>query len=81
MPKAYRFPPGLLFRDLKAGEYKVLNGRRTVSGQSAYVAGALLPSGECLIIVTDKKSETDLEDYKIRWGIETLIPMSADRKG
>jgi len=62
-----------LFRDLKVGEYKVLRGKRMVCGQSVYVVGMLLPGGEYLLLVTDKNPETALEDYKKRWGIETLF--------
>lgn len=62
-----------LFRDLKVGEYKTLRGRRIVNGQPVYVVGMLLPSGEYLILATDKKAENALEDYKKRWGIETLF--------
>ncbi len=66
-------PAKTLFRDLKAGEYKVLKGRRIVNGQMVYVVGALLPNGEYLILATDKNPETALENYKKRWGIETLF--------
>ena len=62
-----------LFRDLKAGEYKVLKGRRLVNGQMVYVVGALLPDGEYLILATDKNPVTALEEYKKRQGIETLF--------
>ncbi len=66
-------PAKNLFRNLKVGEYKVLNGRRLVNGQLVYVVGALLPSGEYLILATDKNPVTALENYKKRWGIETLF--------
>ena len=66
-------PAKTLFGDLKAGEYKVLKGRRIVNGQSVYVVGALPPNGEYLIPATDKNPETALEDYKKRWAIETLF--------
>ncbi len=66
-------PARTLFRDQKVGEYKVLKGLRLVNGQSVYVAGALLPGGEYLILATDKNPETALEDYKKRQGIETLF--------
>jgi len=66
-------PAKTLFRGLKIGEYKVLKGKRIVNGQSVYVVGMLLPSGEYLILATDKNPETALEDYKKRWGIETLF--------
>ena len=66
-------PAKILFRDLKVGEYKVLKGKRLVNGQLVYVVGALLPDGEYLILATDKNPVTALEDYKKRWGIETLF--------
>ncbi len=62
-----------LFRDLKAGEYKVLKGKRIVNGQSVYVIGALPPGGEHLIPATDKNPETALNYYKKRQGVETLF--------
>jgi len=66
-------PAKNLFRDLKTGESKVLKGRRSVNGVWVYVAGALLPGGEYLIVVTDQNPETALEEYKKRQGIETLF--------
>ena len=57
-------PAKTLFRDQKAGGYKILKGRRIVNGLSVYVVGALQPSGEYLILVTDEKPETAL-DLKI----------------
>ncbi len=62
-----------LFKDLKKGEHKVLRGKRLVNGQWVYVIGMLLPTGEYLILVTDKNPEQSLEEYKKRWGIETLF--------
>jgi len=62
-----------LFRDLKVGEYRVLKGLRIVNGQSVYVVGMQLPNGEYLILATDKSPATALEEYKKRWGIETLF--------
>ena len=66
-------PARRLFRDLKAGEYRILKGKRIVNGQPVYVVGMLLPGGEYLILATDKKTETTLEEYKKRRGIETLF--------
>ncbi len=66
-------PAKTLFRDLKIGEYKVLKGKRIVNGQSVYVVGGLLPDGEYLILAADKNPEAALENYKKRWGIETLF--------
>lgn len=71
--KGVPVPAKTLFRDLKVGEYRILKGLRTVNGQPVYVVGMLLPNGEYLIPATDRKPETALEDYKKRWGIETLF--------
>ena len=66
-------PAKALFRDLKVSEFKILKGKRIVNDQSVYVVGALLQSGEYLILTTDINPEAALEDYKKRWGIETLF--------
>ena len=66
-------PARRLFRDLRAGEHRILKGQRIVNGQPVYVVGMFLPGGEYLIPVTDKNAETALEDYKKRRGIETLF--------
>lgn len=66
-------PAKNLFRELKAGEYKILKGLRQVCGVELYVVGMLLPKGEYLILVTDKDPETALYDYLQRWEIETLF--------
>ena len=66
-------PANTLFRMLKVGEYTVLEGRRSVLGVELFVIGMLLPDGEYLILVTDSDPETALDDYKQRWGIETLF--------
>lgn len=64
-----------LFRDLKPGEAKQLDGKRQVFGMELYVTGMKLPSGELLIIASyDSVSYTEmLNDYKKRWGIECLF--------
>ena len=66
-------PAKTLFRDLRVGEYKILEGKRKLRGIDLYVIGLLLPDGEYLILVTDKHPETALDDYAKRWGIETLF--------
>jgi hypothetical protein len=62
-----------LFRHLKSGEYSVLNGKRLVNGHWLHVVGTRLPTGELLILATDKNPDQALESYKKRWGIETLF--------
>jgi len=71
--KGIPVPAETLFRDLKAGESKVLKGMRIVNGKSVYVVGMFLPDDEYLILATDRNPEADPEDYKKRQGIETLF--------
>ncbi len=72
-------PAKTLFRDQKAGGYKILKGRRIVNSLSVYVVGALQPGGEYLILVTDEKPVTALEEYKKHQGIETLFQCQKGR--
>ena len=62
-----------LFRDLKVGQYKILEGKRQVCGLQLYVIGLLLPEGEYLILLTQDQPDTALDDYAKRWEIETLF--------
>lgn len=71
--KGLLVPAKTLFRDLKVGEYKLLEGKRHVCGVELFVGGLLLPTGEYLLLVTDRDPETALEDYAQRWEIETLF--------
>jgi hypothetical protein len=71
--KGILVPAKTLFRDLRVGEYKILEGKRKVRGLDLYVIGLLLPDGEYLILVTDKNPEPALDDYAERGGIETLF--------
>lgn len=66
-------PVKRLFRQLKVGRYKVLEGKRNVMGHNLYVIGSKLITGEYMILITDSDPETAIEDYKKRWGIETLF--------
>ncbi|MBF0474710.1 MAG: IS4 family transposase [Deltaproteobacteria bacterium] len=62
-----------LFRGLKPGEVRILEGERLVFGFELFVIGTVLPTGEYLIIVTGKEPETAMTDYAERWEIETLF--------
>ncbi len=66
-------PVKRLFRQLKPGKFKVLEGKRNVMGHDLYIIGSKLPTGEYMILVTDTDPRCALEDYKKRWGIETLF--------
>ncbi len=62
-----------LFRNLKPGEARLLKGQRKICGVKLYIIGAKLPDGKYLILVTDKEPEKALDDYALRWEIETLF--------
>jgi hypothetical protein len=66
-------PGPTLFRDLKPGEDRVVEGKRQVCGVALFVIGMRLPSGEYLLLVTDKEPETALKDDAQRGEIETLF--------
>ena len=68
-----------LFRDLKPGEYKVLEGKRLINGHYLHVIGMMLPDGKYLVLVTDRNPDQALEGYKKRWGIETLFQCLKER--
>ena len=62
-----------LFRNLKPGEIRVLSGIRQVYGHPLYVVGLKQADGEYVIIATTDSPKTALEDYSLRWNIETLF--------
>jgi len=62
-----------VFSSLKAGERRVLSGKRWVWGRRVYVMATRLDDGELLIIATDRRPNNALADYALRWGIETLF--------
>jgi hypothetical protein len=71
--RGFLVPAHTLFRDLGAGQYKILQGKRKVRGIDLYVIGLRLPDGEYLLLVTDQHPQTAWDDYAKRWGIETLF--------
>ncbi len=63
----------LLFRNLKPGEKRILRRPRKICEVSVFIIGQKLPTGEYLILVTDKHPESAMDDYRLRWEIETLF--------
>lgn len=61
------------FRNIKAGEYKILPGKRILWGLSLYIVGGKNSDGSLIVIVTDREPETAIQDYAIRWSIEVLF--------
>jgi hypothetical protein len=61
------------FRALTPGQVKILSKKRWVLKRKLHVIASRLPDGELLILVTDSRPETALNDYARRWGFETLF--------
>jgi len=62
-----------LFRDLKAGEQRVLTKARTMWKQSIYLSALRLSDGDLLIVATDSLLADPILQYGKRWEIETLF--------
>ena len=62
-----------LFRGMKPTEERILYNNRLIMGQSVYISGLKLPSGEVLIVATDIISAFAIKTYALRWEIETLF--------
>lgn len=71
-------PVMALFQHLTIGETLVLPRKRLILGQSLYLIGLRLED-EYLLLVTDQKPQTALEDYAKRWNIETLFGILKSR--
>ena len=68
-----------LFQHLAVGQTLILNDKRTVLGHDLYLIGMRLSATEWLILATDQRPETALEDYARRWEIETLFGILKSR--
>jgi len=62
-----------LFRGLQPHEYRILQQKREVFGQSLFCAGMRLDTKEWLIILTSHNPDKAFERYRLRWSIETLF--------
>ena len=66
-------PVWKLFRSQRIGCPLVIESARRCWGLELYFSGVRLPSGEYVIVAAPKAARTALEDYRVRWGIETLF--------
>ena len=71
-------PVMAIFQHLSAGEVLVLPRKRFILGQQLYLVGLKLED-EHLLLVTDQKPQTALQDYAKRWNIETLFGILKSR--
>ncbi len=76
--KKGQIPVMAIFQHLTVGEMLVLPRKRFILGQQLYIIGLKL-EGEYLLLVTDQKPHTALEDYAKRWNIETLFGILKSR--
>ncbi len=67
------FPARVLLGSLKAGEQRVLTGRRPVWGGFVHLVALGLDDGQLLILATSDRPKQALSDYARRWEIETLF--------
>jgi len=76
--KKGQMPVMAIFQHLTVGESLVLSRKRLVLGHNLYLIGLRLED-EFLIIATDQKPRTALDDYAKRWKIETLFGILKSR--
>ncbi|WP_152006494.1 IS4 family transposase [Desulfoluna spongiiphila] len=62
-----------LFKGLKNGESRIIQGKRRLCGVPLHLVGMKVKPKEYLILVTNKSPKVASEEYKQRWSIETLF--------
>ncbi|SRR5579885_417307 len=62
-----------LFRHERIGEPLIIERARVIWGLPLFISGVRLSSGEYVIVVAPRFTETTLADYARRWEIETLF--------
>lgn len=62
-----------LFLTLKASQARTLHNTKCIVGCDLYVSGLRLPTGELVIVVTREFNLNALDQYKIRWEIESFF--------
>ena len=66
-------PVWRLFRSPPIGAPLVIESARQCWGMDLYFSGVRLPTGEYVIVAAPTVTSTALEDYRVRWAIETLF--------
>jgi hypothetical protein len=66
-------PVSNLFRELRPGEFRKLDGKRHVWDTDLFLSALRLDDGELLILASNQDQMCPLELYKRRWEIETLF--------
>lgn len=68
-----------LFYGLKPNEKRVLEGKRKIYKNQLYLSGTLGDKGDLVIIVSNTKTDTAIENYYQRWEIEVLFQCLKNR--
>ena len=68
-----------VFAHLQIGQTRVLPKRRRLWGRWVYVAATRMNNNKLLVVATDQMPATAIEDYALRWSIETLFGMFKSR--
>ena len=67
------------FRDLEVGASRLLSKARFVCGRRLWVHATRLPDNQLLILVSQKRPVSALDDYAQRWAIESLFAVLKTR--
>ena len=70
---SHSVPASQLFKRLKNGKKKALEGLHSVLGLPVFVAAGRNEEGELLIVVSNQFRQRALKEYMKRWGIECLF--------
>lgn len=65
---AYRF-----FSNLPPYQERILRGKQRIWGLRLYVVGIRLPDNDYVILISDAKPTSAMDDYGKRWAIESLF--------
>jgi hypothetical protein len=69
----------VVFSHLKIGDSQILSRRKCLWGHWVYVAALRLEDNSLLLVIANERSQTLINDYAHRWGIETLFGIFKSR--
>ena len=69
----------IIFAHLKIGQSELLKQQRSLWGHQIYVGALRLPDNSLLTIIAPSYTNTLIDDYAQRWGIETLFGIFKSR--
>ncbi|MCU0534531.1 MAG: IS4 family transposase [Hydrococcus sp. Prado102] len=75
----HTLPARVVFSHLKFGQSQLLSGRKLLWGHQVYVSALRLKDNSLLIVIAGDRAHELIEDYSLRWGIETLFGIFKSR--